>query len=416
MAWSSNTGVRDAPPARRWLSILGIGEGGVEGLSPAACVLLGEAELVVGGARHLALAAALIRGEQMAWPSPMAGGIAAILAHRLSPVVVLASGDPFCDGVGTMLAAVVPVEEFVCLPAPSAFSLATSRLGWAMRQVATISFCGRPLAPLAPLLQPGRKILALSADATTPARVAEYLCARGFGPSRLHVMEALGGPRERIRVTTAADFDIADCDKLNLVAIEVTAGAGAKIIPLASGLADEMFEHDGQITKREIRAVTLSALAPCAGEVLWDVGCGSGSVAIEWMLRHPENMAYGIESNPERTARIARNAVSLGVPGLQVVQGRAPKILDGLPVPDAVFLGGGAHLPDVIETAWRALRPGGRMVANAVVIETETALFAARENFGGTLTRLSVERLDAIGNLHGFRPGMTVTQWSAVKP
>ena len=400
----------------RWLSILGIGEDGAEGLSPAARVLLGEAALVVGGARHLALAASLIRGERMAWPSPMAGGVAAILAHRLRPVVVLASGDPFCDGVGTMLAAVVPVEEFLCLPAPSAFSLAISRLGWAMRQTATISFCGRPLAPLAPLLQPGRKILALSADAGTPASVAEYLCARGFGPSLLHVMEALGGPSERIRMTRAADFDITDCHKLNLVAIEVMAGVGSKIIPLASGLADGMFEHDGQITKREIRAVTLSALAPCAGEVLWDVGCGSGSVAIEWMLRHPENIAYGIESNPARAARIARNAVSLGVPGLLVVQGRAPEILDGLPVPDAVFLGGGAHLPGVIETAWHALRPGGRLVANGVVIETEAALFAAREKFGGMLTRLSVERLDNIGELHGFRPGMTVTQWSAIKP
>ncbi len=301
-------------------------------------------------------------------------------------MVVLASGDPFCDGVGTMLAALVPVGEFLCLPAPSAVSLAASRLGWAMRQTASISFCGRPMAPLAPLLQPGRKILALRRRMRQrPLQWPLIYRERGFGPSRLHVMEALGGPRERIRVTTAAGFDLADCHKLNLVAIEVAAGAGAKIIPLTAGLADAMFEHDGQITKREIRAVTLSALAPCAGEVLWDVGCGSGSVAIEWMLRHPDNMAYGIEANPVRAARIARNAVSLGVPGLCVVQGRAPEILAGLPVPDAVFLGGGAHLPGVIETAWQALRPGGRMVANGVVIETEAALFAARERFGGTL-------------------------------
>jgi precorrin-6Y C5,15-methyltransferase (decarboxylating) len=406
----------DAPPPTPWLSILGIGEDGVEGLSSAARSLLGTASLVVGGARHLALVAPMIQGETMAWPSPMAGALPLILARRPLPVVVLASGDPFCDGVGTMLAASMPVEEFFSLPAPSAFSLALSRLGWAMRQTASISFCGRPLAPLAPLLQPGRKILALSADATTPGALAAYLAERGFGPSRLHVMEALGGPRERIRVATASGFDIADCHQLNLVAIEVAATAGARIMPLTAGLPDAMFEHDGQITKREIRAVTLSALAPCAGDVLWDVGCGSGSVAIEWMLRHPENMAYGIESDSVRAARIARNAVNLGVPGLQVVQGRAPEILSGLPVPDAVFLGGGAHLPGVIETAWQALRPGGRMVANGVVIETEAALFAAREKLGGTLTRLSVERLDDIGTLHGFRPGMTVTQWSAVKP
>ncbi len=404
------------PQAMRWLTILGIGEDGVEGLRPAARPLLGEAALVVGGARHLALAESLIRGERMAWPSPIAGAIGPILARRNQPVVVLASGDPFCDGVGTMLAKAVPIDEILCLPAPSAFSLACARLGWAMRQTATISFCGRPMAPLAPLLQPGRKILALSADATTPALLARYLAERGFGPSRLHILEALGGPQERIRVTTAAHFSLADCHKLNLVAIEVAAGADARIIPLATGLPDALFEHDGQITKREIRAATLSALAPLAGECLWDIGCGSGSVAIEWMLRHPDNTAHGIEADPARAARIARNALQLGVPGLNVVHGHAPEAFDGLPAPDAVFIGGGAHRPEVIEMAWAALRSGGRMVANAVVIETEAVLFAAREKFGGTLTRLSVERLDHIGGLHGFRPAMTVTQWSAVKP
>jgi len=395
---------------------LGIGEDGIDGLSPVARLLLGQAGLVVGGARHLALAEPLIRGQRMVWPIPMASGVSQILARRPLPVAVLASGDPFSDGVGVMLAEAVPVGEFVSIPAPSAYSLALSRLGWAARRTASISFCGRPLAPLAPLLQPARKIIGLSADAATPAAVAAFLRERGFGPSLLHVMEALGGPRERIRTAAAQHFDLAGGDRLNLVAIEVVPGPDARVIPLSTGLPDEMFEHDGQITKREIRAVTLAALSPRAGEVLWDVGCGSGSVAIEWMLRHPENLAYGVESDPERAARIARNAASLGVPGLHLVPGRAPEALAGLPSPDAVFLGGGAHLSGAIEASWHALRPGGRMVANAVVIETEAALFAARERFGGTLTRLSVERLDNIGALHGFRPGMTVTQWSAVKP
>jgi precorrin-6B C5,15-methyltransferase / cobalt-precorrin-6B C5,C15-methyltransferase len=405
-------------PPTRWVSILGIGEDGVEGLSPVARRLLQAAALVVGGKRHLALATPLITGRQMPWPSPMGGAVDSILAQRPSPVVVLASGDPFCYGVGTMLAARVPAGEFLSVPAPSSFSLALSRLGWSMGQCETISFCGRPLARLAPLLQPGRRVLALSADATTPAAVAGYLCERGFGRSVLHVMEALGGPRERIRALEAKDFqkNILDCDPLNLVAMELVAETGALVIPLTAGLPDDLFEHDGQITKREIRAVTLAALAPRAGEVLWDVGCGAGSVAIEWMLRHPDNLAYGIERDAARAARIARNAVALGVPGLHVVEGRAPDACAGLPVPDAVFLGGGAHLPGVIDTAWQALRPGGRMVANAVVIETEQALFAARERFGGTLTRLSVERLDAIGSLHGFRPALTVTQWGATKP
>jgi precorrin-6B C5,15-methyltransferase / cobalt-precorrin-6B C5,C15-methyltransferase len=404
-------------PPGRWLAILGIGEDGVEGLSPAARLLLQAAALVVGGKRHLALAAPLIAGRQMPWPSPMEGAMETILAQRPRPVVVLASGDPFCDGVGTMLAARVPVEEFLSLPAPSSFSLALSRLGWPMRQCATISFCGRPLARLAPLLQPGRRVLALSADATTPAALADFLSARGFGRSVLHVMEALGGPRERIRTTEAKDFQtLGACHPLNLVAMELVAGTDARVIPLSTGLRDELFEHDGQITKREIRAVTLAALAPRAGELLWDVGSGSGSVAIEWMLRHPDNRAYGIERDAARAARIARNAAELGVPGLEVVAGRAPDVCAGLPAPDAVFLGGGAHLPGVIDTAWHALPPGGRLVANAVVIETEAALFAARDKFGGTLTRLSVERLDAIGSLHGFRPALTVTQWAALKP
>jgi precorrin-6Y C5,15-methyltransferase (decarboxylating) len=396
---------------------LGIGEDGVEGLSPAAQRLLQAAELVVGGKRHLALAAPLVTGRQMPWPSPLAGAMDTILAQRPRPVVVLASGDPFCDGVGAMLAASVPAEEFLSLPAPSSFSLALSRLGWSMRQCATISFCGRPLARLAPLLQPGRRIVALSADASTPASIADYLCSRGFARSVLHVMEALGGPRERIRTTAAKDFpNLGGCGPLNLVAMELVADADARVIPLSPGLPDDLFEHDGQLTKREVRAVTLASLAPRAGEVLWDIGCGSGSVAIEWMLRHPENMAYGIERDAVRAARIARNAAALGVPGLHVVAGRAPEACAGLPVPDAVFLGGAAHLPGVIDAAWQALRPGGRLVANAVVIETEAALFAAREKFGGTLTRLSVERLDAIGSLHGFRPALTVTQWAVTKP
>lgn len=408
--------MKEATSTERWLTILGIGEDGVDGLSSAARTLLAQAELVVGGARHLRLADALIRGEQMPWPSPIAQAVPAILARQGRPVTVLASGDPFCDGVGVLLADAIPMDEILCLPAASAFSLACARLGWALRQTVTLSFCGRPMEPLAPLLQPGRKILALSADATTPATLARYLVGRGFGPSRLHVLEALGGPRERIWTATADSFAIDTIDALNLVAIEVVAGQGARIIPMTAGLVDGMFEHDGQITKREIRAVTLSALAPLAGERLWDVGCGSGSVSIEWMLRHPANSAIAIEASSERAARAARNALNLGVPGLTLVEGRAPDILAGLPVPDAVFLGGGAHRPGVIEAAWAALRPGGRMVANAVVIETEAALIAARGRLGGTLTRLSVERLDAVGHLHGFRPAMTVTQWSAVKP
>jgi precorrin-6Y C5,15-methyltransferase (decarboxylating) len=299
---------------------------------------------------------------------------------------------------------------------PSCIALACARLGWAAQDCAVISFCGRPLAPLAPLLQPGARILALSADAGTPGLVATLLQARGFGPSIIHVLEALSGPRERIRSTTAAWFRLADIHPLNLLAIEVAAAPGAQPIPLTSGLPDALFEHDGQITKQEIRAVTLAALAPRRGELLWDIGAGSGAIGIEWMLRHPANQAVAVERHPERAARAARNAVSLGVPHLHVTGAPAPLALAGLPPPDAVFIGGGAHEPGIIETAWAALPPDGRLVANAVTVETEAALLAARARLGGTLSRLSVERLDRIGGMHGYRPAITVTQWQAVKP
>nr|WP_282572264.1 precorrin-6y C5,15-methyltransferase (decarboxylating) subunit CbiE [Roseomonas acroporae] len=394
---------------------MGIGEDGVDGLSAAARTLLEGAEAVFGGARHLALAAPLLRGEAHPWPSPMTAAYPDILARRGRPVAVLASGDPFCFGVGNALAGLVPAGEFLCLPAPSAFALACARLGWALQDCATISFCGRPLAALAPLLQPGARVLALSADARTPAAVAAMLRANGFGPTRLHLLEALGGPRERRRSAPAHAAAFAAVDPLNLLALEVSALPGARVIPLASGLPDALFEHDGQLTKQEVRAVTLAALAPRRGELLWDIGLGSGSVAIEWLLRHPANRAIGLEPRPDRAARAARNALVLGVPGLQVVPGRAPAALAGLPVPDAVFLGGGAAGEGVLEAAWAALRPGGRLVANAVTIETEAALFAAHARWGGTLTRIGVERLDGVGRMHGFRPAMTVTQYAAVK-
>jgi precorrin-6B C5,15-methyltransferase / cobalt-precorrin-6B C5,C15-methyltransferase len=399
----------------RWLAIVGIGEEGAEGLMPAARALIANARLVIGGKRHLALADGLPTGERMAWPSPFANSIPAILAHRGEPVAVLASGDPYCFGVGSMLLAHVPPEETICVPAPSSLSLACARLGWALDDVATVSLCGRLIETLAPSLQPGRRVLVLSADAMTPAVVARYLSTRGFERSTLHVLEALGGPRERTRTTTADRFGLNDVKALNLLAIEVEASASAKIIPLASGLPDEMFEHDGQITKREIRAITLSSLAPRTGELLWDIGCGSGSVAIEWLLRHSSTHAIGVEREPARAARAARNAAELGVPRLEVVTSEAQAALDTLPAPDAIFIGGGGE-PAVINKAFAALKPGGRIVANAITLETEKAILAAQAELGGTLTRLSVERLDAVGGKQAFRPAMTVTQWSTVKP
>jgi len=399
-----------------WLTIVGIGEDGIDGLGAAAQEAIAAASLVAGGTRHLALADTLIRGERMPWPSPISDAYPALLARRGTAVTVLASGDPFCWGIGAPLAALVDQGEMRCLPAPSAFALARARLGWSAQDVATISFCGRPIETVAGLLQPGGRVLALSADETTPGLIAALLRARGFGPSVMHVMEALGGQRERVRAVSADAFGLNDVHRLNLVAIEVHAGPEARIIPLASGLPDALFEHDGQFTRREMRAVTLSSLAPRRGETLWDIGAGAGSVGIEWMLRHPANRTIAVEAHPDRASRIARNAAALGVPALRVVEGAAPDALAGLPPPHAVFLGGGAHRPGVIDAAWAALPPDGRIVANAVTLETEAALLDARARLGGTLLRLSLERLDAVGTMHAYRPAMTVTQWSAVKP
>ncbi|MBK5959987.1 cobalamin biosynthesis bifunctional protein CbiET [Rhodoplanes elegans] len=407
--------VSSESPAR-WLALVGIGEDGVDGLTEAAKALVRSAALVVGGDRHLALAAALIHGQSLAWPRPMTLAFPEIVAHRGRPVVVLASGDPFHYGVGRMLAGIVAPAEILSLPQPSSFSLAASRLAWSLPDLTPVTLHGRPLETIIRHLQPGARILALSWDETTPRKLADLLVARGLGDSRIHVLEALGGPRERVRHAPASGFDLEDIDPLNLIGIEVIAAADATVLPLAPGLDDALFESDGQLTKRDIRAVTLSALAPRQGELLWDVGLGAGSIAIEWLLRHPAMKAIGIEERAERAARAARNAAALGTPDLRIVEGRAPEALNGLPVPDAVFVGGGFSDDGVFDAVWSALKPGGRLVVNAVALETEARLFALYAQHGGELLRLQVSRAEPVGTMTGWRPAMPVTQWRVRKP
>jgi precorrin-6Y C5,15-methyltransferase (decarboxylating) len=407
---------QDTAAAPRWLSIVGIGEDGIEGLSAVARGLVAGAEIVFGGKRHLALAGALIRGAVRPWPSPFEAGVAEVVAQRGRQVCVLASGDPYLYGVGAVLARHVEPAETVVVPAPSAFSLAAARLGWPLADCALLSLHGRELDRVRPHLQPGARLLALTSDGAGPAALAGLLAATGFGASRIVVLEALGGPRERIRATTAAQFDLGPVDPLNTVAIEVMAAAGARIIARAPGLPDAMFEHDGQLTKREVRAVTLSSLAPRRGELLWDVGAGAGSVAIEWMLADPSLRAIAIEAQAERTARIRRNAASLGVPGIAVVQGAAPAALAGLQIPDAIFVGGGASDPGVLDAVLAALRAGGRLVVNAATLESEALLLARYSALGGDLIRIAIARADPIGSMTAWRPAMPVTQWRWVKP
>ncbi|OUJ12738.1 precorrin-6y C5,15-methyltransferase (decarboxylating) subunit CbiE [Acetobacter okinawensis] len=399
-----------------WLSVIGVGEDGLSGLSGTARDLIAQAEYVFGGTRHLALVATLPQGICTAWPTPFSEGVRQVLALRGRQVVVLASGDPFFYGVGGVLARSLGVGEMLCLPGVSSVALACARLGWAREQCHVVSVCGRPVERVRPFLQPQARLLVLSADATSPRLLAEWLVGLGLGAVRCHVLEALGGANERCRSFVAEDGPPPDVGALNLLALEVPANLSALCLPRCAGLPDSCFEHDGQLTRQDIRAVTLSALAPRTGELLWDIGGGAGSVSIEWMLAAPECRAITIESVAERAARIMRNAQALGVPDLLVVQARAPQGLDGLDMPDAIFVGGGASRPGVLEQAWAALRPGGRMVVNAVVVETENRLLQAVREWGGRLTRLSIARLDAVGGFHAFRPAMTVTQWVASKP
>ena len=410
MAFADRIAHESAAP-RRWLSIVGIGEDGVEGLTPTARGLISAAEIVFGGKRHLALADALIRGAARPWPSPFDRAVEEVVAQRGRQVCVLASGDPYLYGVGSLLARHVDVAETMVLPAPSAFSLAAARLGWALSDVAQVSLHGRALDRIRPHLQPGAKVLALTSDANGPAALAQLLTATGFGASTLTVLEVLGGPRERVRTATAAAFDLSGIDPLNIVAIEVAAAANARVLARAPGLPDDLYEHDGQLTKREIRAITLSALAPRRHELLWDIGAGAGSIAIEWMLADPSLAATAIEARPDRAARIRRNAAALGVPDLEVIEGTAPAALQGLQMPDAIFIGGGASDPGVIEQAVAALRPGGRLVINAVTLESEALLLARHAALGGGLIRVALARAEPVGGVTGWRPALPVTQW-----
>lgn len=400
----------------RWLSIVGIGEDGWDGLSPAVRALVEGAGLLAGGARHLALVPERAGQERLPWPSPLSDAYPALLARRGQRVCVLASGDPSWYGIGATLSKLVPAEELSIVPAPSSFSLAAARLGWPLQDCGTLTVHGRPLELVIPHLQPGARLLILSWDGTTPAKLAALLTARGFGPSRLTALEAMGGPRERRIVATAEEWPAERVADLNTLAVKCLAVPGARALPRAPGLPDDWFEHDGQITKREIRAVTLSWLAPRRDELLWDVGAGSGSIGVEWMLSDPTNRAIAVEHKADRSARIPANAAAFGVPGLELVRGKAPEALEGLPAPDAVFIGGGLTNDGVLDACWSALKPGGRIVANAVTLESEAMLIATHKRLGGQLSQIAVSRAAPIGGFTGWRPLMPVTLWLAEKP
>src|SRR5260370_3160239 len=358
-----------------WLSIVGIGEDGLDGMSAAARELIAGAELVVGGQRHLALVASLGK-PTFAWETPFAASIPILLTHCGKRVVALCSGDPFWYGAGSVLAEAVPAAETVVVPAPSSFAWAAARLRWRLEETMTLGLHAPPVELLRPHLRTGARLIVLVRDSAASAQIAEYLTEFGFGPSRLMILEALGGPRERISAATAVGFALDDVKSPVALAIEAVADPDAAVIPRVVGLPDELFGHDGQLTKREIRAVTLSTLAPRGGELLWDVGAGSGAIGIEWLLAHPANRAIGIEAREDRLGTARAHAHSLGVPHLDLRLGTAPDALKGLPTPDAVFVGGGVSREGVLDAVWQALPPGGRLVLNSLTLETEAELIA----------------------------------------
>jgi precorrin-6B C5,15-methyltransferase / cobalt-precorrin-6B C5,C15-methyltransferase len=398
-----------------WLTIIGIGDDGLAGLAPVARALVETAEIVVGGERHLAMVPQS-QAERLPWRQPFAASIAAIEARHGCRVVVLASGDPMWFGAGATLCRHFPREEMLVLPHPGAFSLAAARLGWPLAKCLTLSLHGRPLDALRLHLTEGRRLLLLSEDGATPATVAALLTRAGWGPSRLTTLEHLGGKAETGHSATAAGWGDRRVADINTVALECHAAPGTRGLPRIAGLPDEAFEHDGQLTKREIRAATLAVLAPLPGELLWDVGAGCGSIAIEWLRADEQLSAVAIERDTSRAAIIARNAALLGVPGLEIVRGDAPAALAGLPRPDAVFVGGGLTDPALLPNLWQALKPGGRLVANVISTEGERALYECQAAHGGTLTRLAISRAEKLGTHLGWRALAPVTQLAVVKP
>lgn len=401
---------------QKWLSIVGVGENGLAGLSPAGRSLIDQAEILVGGERHLAMLPVADTREKLSWTAPIEESVNEVIRRRGQPVCVLASGDPMCYGIGVTLTRHISIAEITIVPAPSAFSLACARLGWSLAEVETLSLCGRDPALLNAVLYAGARLLVLSADRSTPIKAAKLLVQQGFGDSQITVLERMGGTHERIVEGIASSWTATDLADLNTIAITCIPSS----LPLLSScsrsaLPDTAYQHDGQLTKYEVRAVTLAALAPLPGQLLWDVGAGCGSIGIEWIRSDRRCRAIAIEQHPNRLQYIADNAIALGTPHLKIVAGKAPDVLKNLPQPNAIFIGGGLITAGLFETCWQALLPGGRLVANAVTVESEQMVFQGQSKLGGELTRIAIQRAEPVGKFLGWKAMAPVTQWVVVK-
>lgn len=398
-----------------WLFVVGIGEDGYDAVPPAGRALINQAKVLVGGARHLAMLPEGIAAERIPWRSPLTDTFDDILPHKGQAVCILATGDPMSYGIGVTLGQIFGQDAVCILPAPGAFSLAAARMGWSLEDTVRLSAHGRPLSLIASHIEPEARLLILSENGRTPGEIAGLLTAEGYGTSHMTILEHLGGARERLFSVMARDWSNAPCADLNTIAVSCAPEPGTRILYRGPGLPDDAFHHDGQMTKQEVRAATLAKLMPRQGATLWDVGAGCGSVAIEWMRMGGK--AIAIERNQTRCRMIARNAIKLGTPFLDLIEGPAPDAFDDIKDDaDAIFLGGGLSNQGMADACWRRLRPGGIFVANAVTIESESLLAHLNENWGGAMARIAVSRLHPVGPYKAWKPGMAVTQLTVRKP
>jgi precorrin-6Y C5,15-methyltransferase (decarboxylating) len=395
-----------------WLHIVGIGEDGLNGLLPATLAVVEAAEVIVGGDRHHRLSDCLT-AKRLSWPHPFDALIETLQDLRGKRVVVLATGDPLWYSVGARIGRSIDPAEITYYPHISAFQLAAARMGWSLADVEKLTVHGRPVEQMIAFIQPDQRLLILTTGEATPRQIAGFLSERGFGQSRMTVFAAMGGEREA-RFDGVAESWSHAVPAFNTLAVDCVAAPDCALLPRVPGLSDKLFQSDGTMTKQEVRAATLAKLMPMRGALLWDIGTGCGSVAVEWMRAARYARAIGIEPRADRRAMAAANALTLGVPKLQIVDGTAPAALEGLEAPDAIFVGGGLS-SEVFEKAWSALRPLGRFVSNAVTLESEQALAALHKIHGGELVKLQIQRAEPVGGLTGWRPLMPVTQWSLVK-
>jgi len=405
--------------AKPWLSIIGIGADGPDGLTPPARSRVDAADIIITSKRTAEFFNQS-KAEVHIWPVPFDAMFEQFKQWKGKKIVILATGDPLWHGVGSIIARRLEPSAYEVIPAPSAFSLAAGRLGWPLSSVQTLTLHGRsrPSELIIPFIQPDVRLLSLTSGSNTVHEVARHLVSRGYGESTIHVLEDMDEPSEKMQTFSASKIaenpDMAFSD-FNTIGIDCRADKDAPLQPRTPGLSDDAFAHDGQLTKGVVRAATLAALGPTPGKLLWDVGAGCGSVAIEWMRTHLSNQALAFESNPKRLELINHNATNLGVPYLKVIAGKAPQCLADQPAPDAIFIGGGITAPDVFETCWQALTPSGRLVANCVTLEGRQKLMQLQSQYGGELVEIAVASLSKIGSKQALRPAMPVLQWRITK-